>query len=136
MGYKNKEGYSDYTAEIAIGRVSKKERNERMAKKRSCRRTEEENILHEKAVKIRKMTDEQINEFMDDAVKKAKFEGFEAGNKRGYTLGYLEKSNETPTAVSKLQEFLESLSNNKVHGIGKTTIEKLKTYAKEGGFVE
>lgn len=29
-----------------------------MAKKRSCRRTEDEDKIHEKAVKMRKMTDE------------------------------------------------------------------------------
>lgn len=31
-----------------------------MAKKRSCRRTTDENVIHDKAVKIRKMTDEQL----------------------------------------------------------------------------
>lgn len=35
-----------------------------MAKKRSCRRTEEENKQHELAVKVRKMTDKQIADLL------------------------------------------------------------------------
>lgn len=52
----NREGYADNTASIAIQRVSKEERKNDMAK-RSCRRTTDENAIHNKAVKIRKMTD-------------------------------------------------------------------------------
>ena len=55
----NREGYADNTASIAIQRVSKEERKNDMAK-RSCRRTTDENAIHNKAVKIRKMTDEQL----------------------------------------------------------------------------
>jgi len=36
-----------------------------MAKKRSCRRTADEDKIHEKAVKMRKMTDER-KEFGDE----------------------------------------------------------------------
>lgn len=47
-----------------------------MAKKRSCRRTEDENKIHEKAVKWRKMTDEQLVHYVEDRVEKARSEGY------------------------------------------------------------
>lgn len=47
-----------------------------MAKKRSCRRTEDENKIHDKAVKMRKMTDEQLVHYVEDRVEKARSEGF------------------------------------------------------------
>lgn len=61
----NREGYADNTASIAIQRVSKEERKNDMAK-RSCRRTTDENAIHNKAVKIRKMTDEQLVHYVED----------------------------------------------------------------------
>ena len=71
MWCRNSEGYKDYTAGIAISHASRNERKERnMAKKRSCRRTVDEDKIHEKAVKIRKMT---------DRVEKARSEGFHRG---------------------------------------------------------
>lgn len=50
-----------------------------MSKKRSCRRTVDENIIHEKAVKMRKMTDEQLVHYVEDRVEKARSEGFHQG---------------------------------------------------------
>lgn len=50
-----------------------------MAKKRSCRRTADENTIHEKAVKMRKMTDEQLVNYVYDRVEKARSEGFNQG---------------------------------------------------------
>lgn len=47
-----------------------------MAKKRNCRRTVNEDKVHEKAVKIRKMTDEQLVHYVEDRVEKARSEGF------------------------------------------------------------
>lgn len=38
-----------------------------MAKKRSCRRTEQEQEIHEKAVKLRKMTDPQLVQAFENA---------------------------------------------------------------------
>lgn len=75
---KNIEGYEDSTASIAIQRVSKEEKKA-MAKKRSCRRTMDENIIHDKAVKMRKMTDEQLVQYVEDRVEKARSEGFNQG---------------------------------------------------------
>lgn len=53
-----------------------------MAKKRSCRRTADEDKVHEKAVKIRKMTDEQLVQYVNDRVEKARSEGFNQARNR------------------------------------------------------
>ena len=74
----NGEGYTDNTASIAVQRVSREERKNNMAK-RSCRRTTDENVIHNKAVKIRKMTDEQLVHYVEDRVEKARSEGFNCG---------------------------------------------------------
>lgn len=81
MRYRNSEGYADYTAGIAIRNAGRSERKEKksMAKKRSCRRTTDENIIHDKAVKMRKMTDEQLVHYVEDRVAKAHSEGFNQG---------------------------------------------------------
>ena len=52
-----------------------------MAKKRSCRRTSEEDMIHDKAVKMRKMTDEQLVNYVEDKVEEARNEGYEQGIK-------------------------------------------------------
>lgn len=75
----NGEGYADRTAGIAIEKVSKEERKIAMAKKRSCRRTVDENIIHEKAVKMRKMTDVQLVHYVENRVEKARSEGINQG---------------------------------------------------------
>ena len=38
--------------------------------KRNCRRTEDEVRIHEKAVKMRKMTDEQLVHYVEDRVER------------------------------------------------------------------
>ena len=84
--YVNGEGYTDSTAGKALQNINrerrKKERMNNMAKKRSCRRTEDENKIHEKAVKMRKMTDEQLVHYVEDRVEKARSEGFNQGKQR------------------------------------------------------
>lgn len=52
-----------------------------MAKKRSCRRTEDENKIHKKAVKLRNMTDEQLVHYVEDREAKAYSEGRNAAQK-------------------------------------------------------
>ena len=84
---RNREGYADNTAGMAIGQVSREERKIAMAKKRSCRRTTSENIIHEKAVKMRKMTDEQLVHYVEDRVEKAKSEGFNQGKSHSVNVG-------------------------------------------------
>lgn len=48
----NGEGYADSTAGIAIQKVSREERKNAMKKKRNCRRTTDENIIHDKYLEV------------------------------------------------------------------------------------
>lgn len=77
----NGEGYTDRTAGTAMRNISREERKNAMAKKRSCRRTAYENAVHEKAVKIRKMTDEQLVKHMDSLENGAWDRGYRQGQK-------------------------------------------------------
>ncbi len=110
---RNREGYADSTAGTAIKRVSREERKIAMGKKRSCRRTEDEKFIHEKAVKMRKMTDEQLVHYVEDRVEKAKREGFNRG--RGQMPGVTQL-----TAV----DFVEEIG--RVKGIGETTMSRIR----------
>lgn len=76
---RNGEGYADQTAGMALQKIAREERKNAMAKKRSCRRTQEENAIHDKAVKIRKMTDRQLARYVEERVEKARSEGFSQG---------------------------------------------------------
>ena len=87
-------------------------------KKRSCRRTMDESKIHEKAVKLRKMTDEQLVHYVEDRAEKARSEG-------------RNKVRKAKTA----NDFLAALSPGLIPGVGTTTVDKLKKFAKEGGFI-
>ena len=115
----NREGYADNTASIAIQRVSKEERKNDMAK-RSCRRTTDENAIHNKAVKIRKMTDEQLVHYVEDREAKARSEGFNEGK---------------AVAKNTAKEFIILLQQNRIPGIGAVTINKLVKVAGEHGYL-
>lgn len=110
---RNIEGYADSTAGIAIGRVSREERKTAMAKKRSCRRTDSENKIHEKAVKMRKMTDEQLIQYVEEQVEKARNDGFNCGKEQ-------KQSEPQIDAV----DFVEEIS--RLDGIGKVTMSKIR----------
>lgn len=91
-----------------------------MAKKRNCRRTETEDRIHNKAVKIRKMTDEQLVNYVNDRVEKAKSEGFNQGKRSG--------------GGKSIGDFVKEISELK--GIGAATVSKIKAYAVEKGYME
>lgn len=93
-----------------------------MAKKRSCRRTADEDRIHEKAVKMRKMTDEQLVHYVEDRVEKARSEGFNEG-----------KKNAPAVTGMTINDFLKEIS--KVKGIGDATICKIADHfhRKENG---
>lgn len=110
---RNREGYADSTAGIAIGRVSREGRKIAMAKKRNCRHTTDEDIIHEKAVKMRKMTDEQLVHYVEDRVEKARSEGFNRG--RGQEPKY------KPVSIKRIIEEIGS-----VRGIGMTKLADIQ----------
>ena len=92
-----------------------------MAKKRNCRRTPEEVSVHEEAVKLRKMTDAQLVEKVRSASAEA--------SKSAAAFDELGK------AANHTAEFLEAFTNANIPGIGKVTIKKLTTFAKENGYI-
>lgn len=113
---RNAEGYADRTAGIAIQNISREERKIIMAKKRSCRRTADENIIHEKAVKIRKMTDKQLVQYVKDREESAWNKGFCQGQSQA------QKPN--------LDEILYEIQA--IRGIGIVKVNKIKTVIQRG----
>lgn len=85
-----------------------------MAKKRNCRRTTDENIIHDKAVKMRKMTDEQLVHYVEDRVAKARSEGFHQRK--------LQAPAHKPVNIEKI---VEEIGN--VKGIGTAKLADIKT---------
>ncbi len=110
---RNREGYADSTAGIAIQNVSREERKSAMAKKRRCRRTPDENIIHEKAVKMRKMTDDQLVHYVEDMVEKARSEGFNRG-----------KEQTSKSKSVNIGEIIGKIGN--VRGIGESKLADIK----------
>ena len=82
-----------------------------MAKKRNCRRSNLERTQHDTAVKIRKMTDEQICDFINEIS--------------------VSKSNDDITRFLDKLEELKGFGN----GISTKTIAKLRKIAVENGFI-
>lgn len=118
MLWKNAEGYADDTAGSAITNVLRHERRERKAMARRNRKTGNDYKIRERAVKIRKMTDQQLVEYVDNSVEKARSEGRNEARKDG-----------------SLKKFLASISvPGVVPGIGVITVDKIKKFAEEGGF--
>lgn len=83
-------------------------------KKRNCRKTSEEIEQHEMAVKIRRMTDAQICNFMNE-------------------LRSNEHVDMPKISAFAVNEFLMNLSDCK--GVGQATIAKLWDYARKRGFL-
>lgn len=75
-------------------------------RKRSCKMNGEEKAEHEFAVKIRKMTDKQIYEFVNEISEKNSVEGF-----------------------------IQRLETQSHTGIGPATIKKIKNFAVSEGFI-
>ena len=92
-------------------------------RKRTCRRTEDEVRIHEKAVKMRKMTDEQLVHYVEDRLEKARSEGFNSGKKAAGN-------------GKNTKEFLAELQTSKIPGIGIVTINKLLKVATEHGYIQ
>lgn len=82
--------------------------------KRNCRRTVDESRIHEKAVKMRKMTDEQLVHYVEDRVEKARSEGF---NQR--------KKQEPEQNPVNITEIVDEIGN--VKGIGETKLAVIKS---------
>lgn len=120
MRYRNNEGYADSTAGMAMRNVERQERKRRkyMSKTRSCRRNIEENKNHDKAVKLRKMTDEQLVKYIEDCKKQAIEEAL--------------SERKSDNAKYEIESFIEEVEN--YPGVGPATVSKLKMVARKRGF--
>ena len=82
-----------------------------MGKTRSCRRTVVEDKIHDKAVKMRKMTDEQLVHYVEDRVNKAHSEGYNKAKKEAPQID--------------IEGILEQISL--IRGIGATKMQGIKS---------
>ena len=88
-------------------------------KKRSCRMTDEERAIHNRAVSIRKMTDAQLCEFIDRTYGK--------GMEEGARLAQTKAQTKPEDAVTHVKKFIDYLTEKTGSGnrIGKGTILQL-----------
>lgn len=83
-----------------------------MAKRRSCRRSDDQNVIHAKAVKLRKMTDDQLVSYIENRVEKARAEGYNQGRK---------KARPEKIDVDKLVDEIGAL-----RGVGKVKLKEIQ----------
>lgn len=101
-----------------------------MAKKRSCRRSAEEDRQHDIAVSIRKMTDKQICTHIE----KVRKEAWDKGHNAGYKAGHEDAGKENGNSKESVNEFLKAIQLAQIKGVGVATISKLMVYAQENGY--
>lgn len=98
----------------------------RMPKKRKCRFTQEELNVHEMAVKLRKMTDQQLvnafNEARNAPQMPSEVQDGSAGTKSTNNVG-------------DVRRLLNALSEGRCKGIAKGTVYKLTEFAEEMGLI-
>lgn len=104
-----------------------------MSKKRNCRMTDEEKKMHERAIKLRKMTDAQLCEFVDRTYGR----GMEEGAKLTET-NTPKAPEKTADGAACVKAFIEYLTSRVGTGnrIGNGTILQLNREletAKKGG---
>lgn len=91
-----------------------------MAKKRNCRKSDLERELHERAIRVRKMTDEQLCNYLD-------------------SLSALKTPPPAinPDPAEVIHNFLNVLEENcgSGNGIGKSTVFKLRKFVEKEGLL-
>lgn len=98
--------------------------------RRKCRLSPEELNIHEQAVKLRRMTDRQLVEYVS-AEKAAAYDDGEFAGKKD-VLKHQRPSDQT-IGGKNVKTFLEEIKF--VSGIGAVTVKKLQHLAKEGGYL-
>ena len=81
-----------------------------MGKKKN--QTQEEREIHQRAIALRKMTDEQLVRAFEEA-----------------------KSPKPSAEENTVERFIEAFEQGDVPNIGKVTIKKIKVFAEENGFI-
>lgn len=95
-------------------------------KKRSCRMTAEERDLHEQAVRLRKMTDQQLVDHLKHIQKDA------------YAAGYAEAEANPiePQSTGKtLGAFIADLASGRCKGVKNATAFKIEEFARTEGYI-
>ena len=98
-----------------------------MPKKRKCRYTPEEIEVHDLAVKLRKMTDQQLVTAFREAA--------QDDTHASENAPHGSDGNNATKDVVGVRQLLAGLSEGKCKGIGSSTVNKLTEYAKEEGFI-
>lgn len=98
-------------------------------KKRNCRLTPEEREQHEQAVKLRRMTDEQICISLGEI----RSTGYQAGHQQGKCDQAILEMENRNRGVKNFLFRLDCLSGTG-NGIGPGTVAKLKEFAKKEGY--
>ena len=98
-----------------------------MSKKRKCRMDREEILIHDEAVRLRKMTDRQlVGAFRMAAEDKAKAD--EARKPK-------EERKESDGQLSGLEIVIQGIADGKIKGVGKVTSYKIAEFAREQGIL-
>lgn len=84
-------------------------------KKKNCRMTESERLMHDRAVMVRKKTDEQLCEYLD-------------------SLAHYDSVQEEPSIADFIDLLIQKAGTG--NGIGKATVEKIKHFAMNEGFIK
>ena len=101
-----------------------------MSKKRNCRRTPEEQAIHDEAVRLRKMTDQQL---VSEFHRKAILEEVGADIPDATPNSCCEKDNEDN--VSEVQRLIYALADGKCKGIKNGIANKVAQFAAELGLL-
>ncbi len=101
-------------------------------KKRSCRRSQEEKQIHEQAIRIRKMTDPQLVEFLGNERKSHYDIGYRDGLLKGRE-GVPDAEREGVQNSESVNTFLKCIEDLK--GIGTVTLIKLRKAAEDNGYI-
>ena len=102
-----------------------------MAKKRNCRRTIEESMIHEEAVRLRKMTDRQLV----GAFRMAREDQKSAEKEADVSTEKPEEAKRTIISPD-IEKLLTGLAEGKVKGVKSATTYKITEYARELGFIK
>lgn len=101
--------------------------------------TQQQREIHNRAVKIRKMTDEELVKRFDASVtatvKLPESSEDRAELERVVSEKYSGIIQTEQDDVFGIKEFLRELEETNIRGIGKITIKKISAFAKEKGYI-
>lgn len=97
-----------------------------MSKTRNCRYTEGEKALHNEAVRVRKMTDQQLTDHMRHIRDEAYASGYQDAER---------SSSAADTGTGTVTQLIEELSAGACKGIKSASAFKIEQFARERGYI-